>query len=63
MLSKFEFIFCLISLLFAIGVGLYYGGRSFYYYSLQNKEYKETSSKIYVIGVFDEYKTKEDIKM
>lgn len=31
-------------------------------YKLANKEYKETSSKIYVIGVFDEYKTNFKIR-
>ena len=46
LLSKFEFIFCLISLLFAIGVGLYYGGRSFYYYSVQNAKKVATANTL-----------------
>ncbi len=33
--SKLEFIFNLVSLLFAISIGIYFGGRSFYYYSDQ----------------------------
>jgi len=44
--SKPEFIFNFVSLVFVICVGLYYGGRSFYYYSLQNKEYKETAQTL-----------------
>ena len=44
--SKFEFIFNFISLVFVICVGLYYGGRSFYYYSLQNKVIKETAQTL-----------------
>ena len=46
LLSRFEFIFCLISLLFAIGVGLYYGGRSFYYYSVQNAKKVATANTL-----------------
>lgn len=38
-----EFSFNFISLVFAICVGLYFGGRSFYYYSLQNQNKKETA--------------------
>lgn len=37
-----EFAFNFISLVIAICVGLYFGGRSFYYYSLQNQSNKET---------------------
>ena len=33
--SKKELIFNVLSLVIAIGVGLYFGGRSFYYYSKQ----------------------------
>ena len=46
LLTKFEFIFCLLSLLFALGVGLYYGGRSFYYYSLQNAKKVATANTL-----------------
>lgn len=38
-----EFSFNFISLVFAICVGLYFGGRSFYYYSLQNQKTRETA--------------------
>ena len=44
--SKVEFVFNFISLVFVISVALYYGGRSFYYYSLQNKEIKETAQTL-----------------
>ena len=46
LLTTSQFIFCLISLLFALGVGLYYGGRSFYYYSLQNAKKVETANTL-----------------
>lgn len=46
LLTTPQFIFCLISLLFALGVGLYYGGRSFYYYSLQNAKKVETANTL-----------------
>lgn len=46
LLTTSQFIFCLISLLFALGVGLYYGGRSFYYYSLQNAKKIETANTL-----------------
>lgn len=46
LLSKYEFVFCLLSILFALGVGLYYGGRSFYYYSLQNAKKVETANTL-----------------
>ena len=45
-LTTFEFIFCLLSILFALGVGLYYGGRSFYYYSLQNAKKVATANTL-----------------
>ena len=45
-ITTFEFIFCLFSLLFAIGVGLYFGGRSFYYYSVQNAKKVETANTL-----------------
>ena len=35
-IGKKEFIFNLISLVVILGIALYYGGRSLYYYSLQN---------------------------
>lgn len=44
--SKVEFVFNFLSLVFVICVALYYGGRSFYYYSLQNKEIKETAQTL-----------------
>ena len=44
--SKPEFIFNFVSLVFVICVGLYFGGRSFYYYSLQNKVIKETAQTL-----------------
>ncbi len=46
LLTKYEFIFCLLSIFFALGVGLYYGGRSFYYYSLQNAKKVETANTL-----------------
>lgn len=45
-LTTGEFIFCLLSILFALSVGLYYGGRSFYYYSLQNAKKAETANTL-----------------
>ena len=45
-LTTAEFIFCLLSILFALGVGLYYGGRSLYYYSLQNAKKAETANTL-----------------
>ena len=38
-----EFIFNFISLVFALSVTLYFGGRCFYYYSLQSQEKKAAS--------------------
>ena len=38
-----EFSFNFVSLVIVICVGLYFGGRSFYYYSLQNQKTKETA--------------------
>ncbi len=38
-----EFSFNFISLVAVICIGLYFGGRSFYYYSLQNQKIKETA--------------------
>ena len=35
-IGKKEFIFNLVSLVVVLGIALYYGGRSLYYYSLQN---------------------------
>ena len=46
LISKYEFVFCLVSLLFAIGVGIYYGGRSFYYYSVQNAKKVATANTL-----------------
>ena len=34
-IGKKEFIFNLVSLVVVLGIALYYGGRSLYYYSLQ----------------------------
>ena len=34
--SKNEFIFNIVSLVVVIGIALYFGGRSFYYYGLQS---------------------------
>ena len=38
-----EFLFNFISILFVLGVALYFGGRSFYYYSLQNQNKKASA--------------------
>lgn len=38
-----EFVFNFISIVLVLCVGIYFGGRSFYYYSLQNKGSKETA--------------------
>ena len=38
-----EFIFNIVSLVFALSVVLYFGGRCFYYYSLQSQEKKAAS--------------------
>ena len=38
-----EFAFNFISIVLVLCVGIYFGGRSFYYYSLQNKGSKETA--------------------
>lgn len=35
-IGKIEFIFNIISLLIVIGIGIYFGGRSFYYYNVEN---------------------------
>ena len=43
MLGPVEFSFNFISLVFAIGVALFYGGRSFYYYSLQSQNKKASA--------------------
>ena len=41
LMGKKEFIFDFISLVFALSVVLYYGGRCFYYYSLQHQSRKD----------------------
>ena len=41
-----EFSFNFISLVLVICVGLYFGGRSFYYYSLQNQKTRETAQTL-----------------
>ena len=44
--GPFEFSFNFISLVLVICVGLYFGGRSFYYYSLQNQKTRETAQTL-----------------
>jgi len=41
LIGKKEFLFNFFSILIMLGVGLYFGGRSFYYYSMQNLTIKE----------------------
>ena len=43
LLGKGEFIFNFISLVCMIGMGIYFGYRSLYYYSMQNRQYEENS--------------------
>ncbi len=41
-----ELFFCVVSLLLMIALGLYFGGRSFYYYSKQNVKIKEEAQTL-----------------
>lgn len=43
-IGKGEFIFNLISILFMLGIGLYFGYRSIYYYSLENNKKKSNEN-------------------
>jgi len=45
-LGKKEFIFNFISLVAMIGVGIYFGYRSLYYYSLQNRTFQEEAETL-----------------
>ena len=45
-LGKKEFIFNFLSLVFVIGVGIYFGYRSLYYYSKQNMKIKEEAQTL-----------------
>ncbi len=45
-MGPIEFIFNFVSLVFMIGLGLYFGGRSLYYYSKQNTKIKEEAQTI-----------------
>ena len=45
-MGPIEFTFNFISLVFMIGLGLYFGGRSLYYYSKQNMKIKEEAQTI-----------------
>ena len=45
-MGPFEFIFNFISLVFMLGVALYFGGRSLYYYSKQNVKIKEEAMTV-----------------
>ena len=45
-MGPIEFIFDFISLVFMLGVALYFGGRSFYYYSKQNVKIKEEAMTV-----------------
>ena len=47
LMGKKEVIFDFISLVFALSVALYYGGRCFYYYSLQHQGKKNHSISLY----------------
>lgn len=55
-----EFSFNFISLVFAICVGLYFGGRSFYYYSLQNQRTRETAMTLNGLVLSNNKLVKED---
>lgn len=44
--SRPEFYFNLLSLLIIIGLGFYYGGRSFYYYSVQNSDFVKAATTL-----------------
>lgn len=44
--GKIEFLFDLFSLLIAIGIGFYFGGRSIYYYSLQNTNIEKAATTL-----------------
>jgi len=56
-----EFTFNFISLVFVICVGLYYGGRSFYYYSKQTKVAKETAQTLNGL-ILDNHQLEKDHK-
>lgn len=45
-MGPIEFTFNFVSLVFMIGLGLYFGGRSLYYYSKQNMKIKEEAQTI-----------------
>ena len=45
-MGPIEFIFNFISLVFMLGVALYFGGRSLYYYSKQNVKIKEEAMTV-----------------
>ena len=46
LMSKGEFIFNFVSLVFMLGVALYFGGRSLYFYSKQNVKTKEEAMTV-----------------
>lgn len=45
-IGKKEFIFDFVSLLLILAVCLYFGGRNFYYYSVQNMDYKQNGQTL-----------------
>ena len=45
-MGPFEFVFNFVSLVFMLGVAIYFGGRSLYYYSKQNVKIKESASTV-----------------
>ena len=45
-MGPIEFVFNFVSLVFALGVALYFGGRSLYYYSKQNVKIKEEAMTV-----------------
>lgn len=57
--SKGELLFNVISLLIAIGIGIYFGGRSFYYYGKQNIKLAEDA--ITLNGVITNTKVVTDV--
>lgn len=46
LIGKKEFIFNFVSIVFMIGVGVYFGYRSLYYYSKQNNKYNEEKNTL-----------------
>ena len=57
-----EFSFNFISLVIVICIGLYFGGRSFYYYSLQNQKTRETAMTLNGLVLSNNKIVKEEVE-